>query len=201
MTKVCEVNDYNTIVEDLKNGKVVGFPTETVYGLAIIYDNKEAFDKLYQIKDRSITKPIAMMVPDKEYIKIVANIDKNEKKVIDELMPGPITIVFDAKDDLPYHVTMNQKTIGIRIPDYKIANDILRLVNKPLLVTSANISNKPALIKWEDVLNTFDGKISSLVKEDAASSAPSTVVRIKDGLVIYREGPISADTIKKVLGN
>ena len=63
-TKVYNTLDYQKIVDDLLNGEVVGFPTETVYGLAIVFDNKEAFDKLYEIKNRSINKPISMMVAD-----------------------------------------------------------------------------------------------------------------------------------------
>ena len=82
-SKLYEVSEYKKIVEDLLNGKVVGFPTETVYGLAIIYNDKSSFDKLYEIKNRSITKPISMMVSDRNVIEQVAYVNETQQKVID----------------------------------------------------------------------------------------------------------------------
>ena len=167
--KVYESFEYEKIVEDLLNGQVVGFPTDTVYGLAIIYDDKNAFDKLYSIKNRSINKPISMMVYNKDVLKEVANIDVNSKKVIDKLMPGPLTIILKAKEDLPEHVTFNMKTIGVRIPTNEVALNILKKINKPLLVTSANISNEPSLIKASDVYKKFKDCIFSLIKLSATA--------------------------------
>ena len=162
-TKLYDTYEYENIVNDLLNGEVVGFPTETVYGLAIVYDNKEAFDKLYEIKNRSINKPISMMVASVDMLSDVAYIDKRSKKVIEAFMPGAITIILKAKENLPEFVTFKQETIGIRIPTNEVALNILKKVNKPLLVSSANISSEPSLIKANDVNNKFDGLIASLI--------------------------------------
>ena len=198
-TKVYKSNEYIKIVDDLLNGEVVGFPTETVYGLAIVYDSKKAFDKLYEIKNRSINKPISMMVANKDILKSVAYVDENSQKVIDAFMPGAVTIILKAKEDLPYFVTFNQDTIGVRIPTNDVAINILKSVNKPLLVTSANISSEPSLIKANDVYNKFNGLISSLIDEDAINGVSSTVVDVRNDIKIYREGPISKNDIEKVL--
>jgi len=199
-TKVYKASEYKNIVKDLLAGKVVGFPTETVYGLAIVYNNKEAFDKLYEIKNRSITKPISMMVAKKEYMNDVAIIDNNASKVIDKFMPGAITVILKAKDNLPEHVTFNYPTVGIRIPDHKLALKILDEVKLPLLVTSANISNEPSLMKAKDVKEKFDGKIASLIYEDAIDGVASTVVSlVEKEPKVFRQGPISLEDIKKVL--
>ena len=198
-TRVYKTYEYKKIIEDLLNGDVVGFPTDTVYGLAIVYDSKEAFDKLYQIKNRSITKPISMMVYDKKVLENVAYIDKNSKKVIENLMPGALTIILKAKEDLPTHVTFNQQTIGVRIPTNEVALNILKDINKPLLVTSANISNEPSLINSIDVKKVFDGLIYSMIDEDALGNEASTVVSVYDDIKILRKGSINIYEIKKVI--
>ena len=199
-TKLYDTYEYEKTVNDLLNGEVVGFPTETVYGLAIVYDSKEAFDKLYEIKNRSINKPISMMVANKQLLETVAYIDENSYKVIDAFMPGALTIILKAKEDLPEFVTFNQETIGVRIPTNDVALNILKAVNKPLLVTSANISNEPSLIKASDVYNKFNGLIASLINEDAINGISSTVVDVRNDIKIYREGPITINDIKNVLG-
>ena len=199
-SKVYKSCEYKKIVEDLLNNEVVGFPTDTVYGLAIVYDSKEAFDKLYEIKNRSITKPISMMVYSKDILENVAYIDENSKKVIENLMPGALTIILKAKEDLPLHVTFNNKTIGVRIPTNEVALNILKEVNKPLLVTSANFSNEPSLIYSSDVKETFDGLIYSMIDEDALGNKASSVVSVYDGIKMLREGGIDINTIINVLG-
>lgn len=200
-TKVYQSNDYKKIVEDLLKGEVVGFPTETVYGLAIVYNSKEAFDKIYQIKQRSITKPISAMVANKEVLKNIAVVDKRASQVVDNLMPGSITVILPAKDNLLEHVTFNLNTIGVRIPTNETALRILSEINIPLLVTSANISNEPSLLKAKDVYAKFNGKIASLIDEDAINGVASTVVDLtKKPIKILREGPISKERIEEVLG-
>ncbi len=200
-TKVYQSNDYKKIVEDLLKGEVVGFPTETVYGLAIVYNSKEAFDKIYQIKQRSITKPISAMVANKEVLKNIAVVDKRASQVVDNLMPGSITVILPAKDNLLEHVTFNLNTIGVRIPTNETALRILNEINIPLLVTSANISNEPSLLKAKDVYSKFNGKIASLIDEDAINGVASTVVDLtKKPIKILREGPISKERIEEVLG-
>ncbi len=200
-TKVYQSNDYKKIVEDLLKGEVVGFPTETVYGLAIVYNSKEAFDKIYQIKQRSITKPISAMVANKEVLKNIAVVDKRASQVVDNLMPGSITVILPAKDNLLEHVTFNLNTIGVRIPTNETALRILNEINIPLLVTSANISNEPSLLKAKDVYSKFSGKIASLIDEDAINGVASTVVDLtKKPIKILREGPISKERIEEVLG-
>ena len=200
-TKVYQSNDYKKIVEDLLKGEVVGFPTETVYGLAIVYNSKEAFDKIYQIKQRSITKPISAMVANKEVLKNIAVVDKRASQVVDNLMPGSITVILPAKDNLLEHVTFNLNTIGVRIPTNETALRILSEINIPLLVTSANISNEPSLLKAKDVYTKFNGKIASLIDEEAINGVASTVVDLtKKPIKILREGPISKERIEEVLG-
>ena len=200
-SKLYEVSEYRKLVEDLLYGKVVGFPTETVYGLAIIYNNKDAFDKLYEIKNRAITKPITMMVSDRKVIEQVAYVNETQQKVIDNLMPGALTIILNAKENLPEHVTFNYPTVGIRIPTNDVALKILKEVKMPLLVTSANVSSEPSLIKYEEVYEKFNGKIASLIKQDAINGVASSVVDLTTSPIkVLREGPVSLNDILKIIG-
>ena len=200
-TKVYKATQYQNIINDLLNGEVVGFPTETVYGLAIVYDDINAFNKIYEIKNRSVNKPISMMVSDVKSLKEVAYVDEIVEKVINKFMPGPLTIVLKAKENLPVHVTFNLKTIGIRIPNHKTALNILKGINKPLLVSSANISNEASLMKASEVYQKFKNKVFSLIDEDALDGEASTVISLIDGkLTLLRKGPISLEEIEKLLG-
>lgn len=199
-TKLFFAQDYAKLIPFLKNGEVVGFPTDTVYGLAVLYHDKEAFLKLAQVKQRAITKPVSMMVADVEQIKKVAYVDKRAEKIIRAFMPGAITLILPAKENLPFHVTLGEKTVGIRIPTNDVALHILKEINEPLLVTSANLSSNPALMKFEDVKQTFFGKIAALIQEDAWQTKASTVVdATKEEIKILREGPIKIDMIMKVI--
>ncbi len=198
-TKVYEPEDYSLIVKDLLAGKVVGFPTETVYGLAIAYNNKNAFDRLYAIKNRSLNKPISMMVFNSQVMENVAYINYKQRRVIQQFMPGPLTVVLKAKANLPDFVTFHYSTVGIRIPTNKVALDILKEVKIPLLVTSANLANEPSLIKAEDVLQRFDGQISSMIRQDAFMGKASTVVDLThNSIKILREGPILKEEINHI---
>ena len=199
-SKFYSVTEYEKIVEDLLKGNVVGFPTDPVYGLAIVYDDVKAFNKLYQIKNRSILKPISMMVANKKVIDNVAYVNNNDEKVIDKLLPGALTIILKAKEGLPEHVTFNNPTVGIRIPNHELALKILEKVNKPLLVTSANVSGLSDLISYKDVYNVFNGKIASLIMQDATNGKASTVVNLTcDPFKILRKGPIQEKDIIKAM--
>ena len=85
-TKLYKAHEYKNIIDDLLNGEVVGFPTETVYGLAIVYDDINAFNKIYEIKNRSVNKPISMMVADIDSLKKVAYVDEKVKKYLEAEM-------------------------------------------------------------------------------------------------------------------
>lgn len=199
MAKLIDINQLEEVIPFLFSGKVVGFPTETVYGLAVVYNNFEAFEKLVQVKKRPITKPITAMVFDVESIKKLAYIDKRQEKIINTFMPGSITIILPAKDNLPTHVTMKQTTIGIRIPSNKTALQILKMVNVPLLVTSANISTLPSCVKYQEVINLFGSEVSAIVTEDSLNELASTVVDLtKDEPILLRKGPIEFAEILKV---
>ena len=191
--------DIDRIIKTLINGGLVAFPTDTVFGLACIVD-KEAIAKVYEAKGRSFDKPLPMMCDSLQMIQDVAFVSEKAKKIIDSLVPGPLTLIFEKKGSVQDYVTMGKKTIGIRVPDDRFILDLIHMIGMPLLVTSANVSGEGSLLKWEDVLSCMDHKIDAIVCEDARGESASTIIDVTgEDIKVLRQGPISLEKIMEVL--
>ncbi len=186
--------------EILKNGGVLAIPTETVYGLAVIYDEKSSFDALVKVKKRKPNKPFALACGSVEQALEYIEIDKKTKAVMDAFLPGELTILVNAKQNLPSHVTLGTNVIGIRIPNYPFVCDLIKEVGKPCLLTSANISDCPASRDYREVLGYFDNQIDGLVEGECHSLVPTTIVNlsIPGKISLVRQGALSYDEIKKI---
>lgn len=199
-TEQYEHKDIEVIANLLKEGKVVAFPTDTVYGLACIYENEAALKALKESKIRPETKPIPTMVSSIRQMEEIAVVHNDVKKLADEFMPGPLTLILKKKSHLPDYVTNGLDTIGIRMPDDDFILHLIDLVEKPLLVTSANISGEQPGETGEEVLQQLDGRIDAIVMGKARGTASSTIVDMtKDTYKILREGPITEKMIKEEL--
>lgn len=187
--------DIDEIRDLLLSGGIVAFPTDTVFGLGCVYDDSDAIRRIYEAKGRSFTKPLPMMCNSLEMIKEVAVVFEDTEKIIKAFTPGPLTIIFNKN-----HYSENElKTIGIRIPNDKWILELIDKVNKPLLVTSANLSDKGSLKNWEDVYSDMNGRIDGIVMADALSDLPSTIIDMTGELKVIREGAISKDEIMECL--
>ena len=188
--------DSAKIVEILNSGGVVAFPTDTVYGLAVRYDLKEAILKMKEAKQRPETKPFPMMVSSKAQIERVAVTDARSQKLIDQWMPGALTLVFKKKPEIDELVTNGFPTIGIRMPDDDFVLEIINRVGVPLLVPSANLSGQPSCTTSEEVLKQLDGRIDAVVLGESGASTASTVCDTTgDELKILRQGPIKLEDL------
>ena len=183
--------DINKVKEDLLNGKIIAFPTDTVFGLGCIYDNEEAIEKIYEAKNRSISKKLPMMVSDTSMLKNYAKMNDKAKKLFDKYTPGPLTIILEYKD--------SNDTVAIRIPNDEWIIKLIKELNKPLLVTSANISGKGSLLKYEDVINELDGRVDGIVLDDAKGETASTIVDMVNEPKVLRNGPITEEEIFKTI--
>ena len=189
--------DSAQIVEILNRGGVVAFPTDTVYGLAVRYDLKEAILKMKEAKQRPETKPFPMMVSSKAQIERVAVTDARSQKLIDQWMPGALTLVFKKRPDIDELVTNGFPTIGIRMPDDDFVLEIINRVGVPLLVPSANLSGQPSCTTSEEVLKQLDGRIDAVVLGESGASTASTVCDTTgDELKILRQGPIKLEDLE-----
>ncbi len=199
MTKVIKSDDLKTICQAVKDGKVVSFPTETVYGVGVKFGDHQALDALMDAKNRDYSKAITLMVSDKSEIERYAIVSSDAQKIIDAFMPGMITMVFQKKDNVDDYMTNGLSTIGIRIPDSKYVLALLKKTG-PMLVTSANLSNHPNTTNTKEVLDQLDGRIELVVDGKTTDNIASTVVDVSQGRVkILREGKISKEMIEEVL--
>lgn len=180
-------------VNTIKQGGLVIFPTETVYGIGANAFNEGAVRRIYEVKMRPDEKPLSILVSNIEEITKYAIISNEvEKEIIHKYMPGPITIVLKKKPGVFDYISSGKDTIGIRIPDNEIILEILKQSQLPIVAPSANISGKPSGIVLSEILKDFDGKVDICIDGGKAElSEPSTIVEVIDNKpVILRQGRI-----------
>lgn len=200
-----ELNDYTLkkIVRVIDDGGVVAFPTETVYALAADAGNTEAVERIYEVKRRVNDKPLPVLVGDIYQAKRIVEFDDRAKKLALMLFPGPITIVLKTKihSNLAKNVNQEIGTAGIRMPNSIPALKILQAVGRPLVGTSANVSNAKSAVDAYQVLAEFDNKIDILVDKGATEiGIASTIVDLTaDDIKILREGAIPSQKILDIL--
>lgn len=198
-SKIVNKNEIDKIIKTLENKHVVAFPTETVFGLGVMFNSVEALNELMQSKNRDASKAITLMVSDISKIEQYAYVTERDLKIIKAFMPGRITIILKKRDSVSKQMTLNKDTIGIRIPDDAFVLSLLEKVG-PMLVTSANMSGGVNTTTTQEVLRQLDGKIPLIVDGNSGSSVPSTVVDLsKEEIEILRQGDISLEMIKEVL--
>lgn len=195
-TKLVKPTDITLIADLLREGKVVAFPTDTVYGLGVRFDFEKAIKKLKKAKVRPDTKPLPMMVSSKAQINTVAQTTENANIVIDKWMPGALTIVLKKMPHIPGFVTNHEDTIAIRMADDEFVTRLIDLVGVPLLVTSANISGMPPATTSEEALEQLDGRIEVIVEGSSRGGRASTIIDLTTPEIkVLREGPITLDRI------
>jgi len=187
--------EIDKIAELLRSGQVVAFPTETVYGLGVVYDNEEAFRRLVDAKHRPADKPFTLMCASVDEIEKVAVTDRRIQNIVAKLMPGPITIIVKAKSNLPVWVSLHTGKVGLRVSELPFVREMISKVGKPLLVPSANKSSEPPALSGEEAFNIFNGEISAVVYGPLTGQTPSTIVEISDTITLIRKGPISLEQI------
>ena len=203
----CKDNIYfdklKEISEIIKNGGIVGFPTETVYGIGTNGLNKEAISRLYDVKQRPTSKPISLLVSSIDMVDMVAcDITDMEYKLMEKFFPGPLTIILKKKSIVPDNLTNNTDTVGIRMPDNLIAKKLIEYANVPIATPSANISGRPSGTNINNIMEDFKDKVDYYVDGGQSKlGIGSTIVKIEnDYPLILREGSISKEQIFKCLG-
>lgn len=197
-TKVYEVNEVHLVANLAKDGQIIAFPTETVYGLGVIYDDETAFNNLLTVKARDEGKPFTLMLAKASHIKEYAETNAKINKLIEVFLPGELTLLLKPKASVPKHVTRGSDYIGIRVSASLLVTNLISLIGKPLLVPSANKHNgKPALTSSE-VYNVFSGEISAIIDGETSSHIPSTIIKVSDKIELVREGTIPFSELVKV---
>lgn len=185
--------ELNDVIDILNNNGIVIFPTETVYGIGGNALSDEVADRIYEVKQRPRDKAINILVSSKDEIEKYAKINSSiEKKIIEKYMPGPITLILEKKEGFGEAFTKDDSTIGVRIPDSNIIQEILRKVDFPLIAPSANISGMPSGIDAKDIMKDFDGKVDAIIDGGKAKlGAASTIVKVEnEEIKVLRQGSL-----------
>ena len=186
--------------EFIKQGKIVVFPTETVYGIGTNGLDEKAVRKLYEVKKRPLNKPISLLVSNMEMVKAIAkDITEVEYKIMEKFFPGPLTIILKKKDIVSDIVTAGQDTVGVRMPSGEIARKLVELSGVPIATPSANISGQPSGTNLSEIKENFEENVDFYI--DGGNSElgiSSTIVQVIDGKIeILRQGSITLEQIEK----
>ncbi len=180
------------VAKDIKEGKIVVFPTETVYGLASSMDESNV-NRIFEIKGRERTKPLPIMIGNVKDIEMVADkIPHIFYELANKYMPGPLTVVLKKKDWVSDIITGGRDTVGVRMPDHIFALNLIRFVGAPIIATSANLSGNPSpkdfLSAQKDMINKADVFVDG---GECLGGTPSTIVDLlKEKPTVLRQGSI-----------
>lgn len=191
--------EINAVADALQNHKIIALPTDTVYGVGVMYGGLKDLQRLKNAKHRPETKPIPMMVSSIEHMEQVAVVDERVKKIAEQFLPGALTLVLKVKDNVPKEYTNGLDTIAIRIPDEPFILRVIDELNTPLLVTSANQSGAKTALTSDDVLEQLPD-IDGLVLGKCRALQASTIVDCtQENLKILRPGPITLEQLEACL--
>lgn len=167
-------NVINEAIEVLSNGGVVLYPTDTVYGLgANIFDGK-AVKRIFDIKQRSLLKPLSILVSDVKAIDLVAKVSLEQKKVINSHLPGPYTFILNKRKIVPRMVTSGSVYVGVRVPDNEIACRLASLF--PITTTSANLSDEDVLSTPKEILEQLDCDVDLVIDVGELNSSHASKI-------------------------
>lgn len=186
--------------EIIRQGGLVVFPTETVYGIACRGDDETAIKSLYEAKERPLDKPLLAHLYDISQADEIAYLSHREKKLIKRHAPGPLTVIARKKPCVPDIMTSGGDTVGLRFPSDQIGLEFMRACGCVLAATSANISGEAAGITGEQAAKELFGRVDAIIDTGKTKiGLPSTIVSLKNGAKILREGAIDGETILREL--
>ncbi len=186
----------------LNSGRIVAFPTETVYGLGAGIAHPEAIRQVFLAKGRPGDNPLIVHIYSVEQLPDVASeINPEAKKLIEHFFPGPLTLVLKKNPLVPDTVTAGLQTVGVRCPANPVARELLRLAHCPVAAPSANLSGLPSATSWEAVYQDLEGKIDCVLRGQPSSiGLESTIVDCSGSkAVLLRAGAITLEQLQAVV--
>ena len=187
----------------LREGGLVAFPTETVYGLGANALDEEAARKIYEAKGRPSDNPlIAHVSAMEEVYPLVSQVSEKAKKLMDAFWPGPMTLIFPKSDLVPYGTTGGLDTVAVRMPSDPVANRLIALAGVPVAAPSANTSGRPSPTTAQHVLQDMDGRIDMIIVGGPVGiGVESTIVDVSvETPTVLRPGAITMEMLEEVLG-
>lgn len=183
------------INETLKNGGIVAYVTDTVWGVGCLPNNEKGAEKIYELKHRDTSKPLILMSNEVEHLlPYVKNVGEKVKNCMEKFFPGALTLVLEKSEMTPYFVTSKKETVGIRVPKNKIFQKLCDIIEGHVLATtSANISGETPAMTYKEVIEKLGNLVDIVIEDefDPATGEPSTVAMVTDKqTTIFRQGKI-----------
>lgn len=162
-------------VDALLAGQVIGYPTDTVYGLGCDISNKKAADRLYQIKGMPRTHPLAFLCPDLSEIAKYAIVDNHVYRILKRFCPGPYCFILEATREVPRLLQTKRKTIGIRVPNHEVIRSVVSALGRPVISTTAQRAGAEPHVDPSEIDDDFPG-LGLVLDGGAGGVVPATVV-------------------------
>jgi L-threonylcarbamoyladenylate synthase len=188
-------------IEIFKNGGIVAFPTDTVYGLGGDVFNVAAVERIYRVKQRPRNMPLPVLLADSTQLAdVVASVPETARCLMRHFWPGGLTLVLSKKDTLPDIITAGSNKVAVRIPDHVVPLSLIRGFGAPIVGTSANISDEPSPVTAEEVEQQLDGQVDLIIDMGRCPGGlESTVVDVTGEVpVILRRGVIPEEEINRI---
>ncbi|HKQ70286.1 MAG TPA: L-threonylcarbamoyladenylate synthase [Polyangiaceae bacterium] len=175
-------------IDALEAGEVIGYPTDTVYGLGCDLFNKKAIDRLYQIKHMDASQKLAFICPDISNIARYAIVEDATFRLLKHYLPGPYTFILEATREVPKLVQSKRRTIGIRMPDHPVTLALVRAFGRPLISTTAAPHGEEPYVDPDEIDSRFKG-LALVLDAGAGGLVPTSVVDLSKGFPeVVREG-------------
>lgn len=179
----------NKAIDVLRDGGVIIYPTDTVYGIGCDIYNKEALERIYQIKNEAGTKLFSFICPDLKDISKYARVSDYAYKAMKKLLPGPYTFVLPAAKEVPKKLWTKRKTVGIRIPNHAIALTLARELGHPIVSTSVTSRKGDVLFNPDEIKMIFNLQVDLMLSSGALEGTPSSIIDLSgEEPEIIREG-------------
>lgn len=189
--------------QELKNGKIVVFKTDTVYGIGTNAFDENACKKIYEIKGRPMYKPLSVLISDISMLKeIVEFITPAEQKLIDAFWPGPLTIKFKKKENvLPDIISAGDEYVRVRLLENGLAYNLIKTAGVPIVAPSANLSGSPTGTNIKNIIIELGGNVDYILDSgNVTNDTTSTIVEVNnEKAIVIREGKIVKEEISKVV--
>lgn len=195
-------NSPEESAEVIRRGGLVAFPTETVYGLGANVFDESAVAKIFVAKQRPGDNPLIAHIGGFDQIELLAaEVNPTARKLIESFFPSPLTLVLPKTEQVPLIATANLPTIGVRMPNHRLAQQFLKACRTPVVAPSANLSGKPSPTTWQAVFEDLNGRIDCILQgEQTIVGLESTVVDCTSEIpLVLRTGAITLEQLRSVV--
>jgi len=177
------------VVDILKNGGVVVYPTDTYYGIGCDIMNKKAIERIYQIKNRNKSKPFSFICSDLKNISLYAKVSNYAYKTMKRLLPGPYTFILEGSKLVPKIMLTKRRTAGIRVPDNPICLNLVKELGNPVITTSATMPDGTIFHDASLIHDYFGNRVDAVIDGSIVPGSPSSVIMlINDIPEVIRKG-------------